>query len=92
MKMARRGTLQYFGDPVRETIIKDRKGRSIPRQNPLSAPGTKKHAIKDNDITFGIGPAGTGKTYLAVAMAVAALKRGEVERIILTRPAGPVRV
>ena len=45
------------------------------------------HAIKDNDIAFGIGPAGTGKTYLAVAMAVAALKRGEVERIILTRPA-----
>ena len=45
------------------------------------------NAIKHNDITFGIGPAGTGKTYLAVAMAVAALKRGEVERIILTRPA-----
>lgn len=35
------------------------------------------HAMKKNDITFGIGPAGTGKTYLAVAMAVAALKRGK---------------
>ena len=44
-------------------------------------------AIKTNFITFGIGPAGTGKTYLAVAMAVTALKKREVERIILTRPA-----
>ena len=44
-------------------------------------------AIKNNFITFGIGPAGTGKTYLAVAMAVEALKRRQVERIILTRPA-----
>ena len=44
-------------------------------------------AIADNSITFGVGPAGTGKTYLAVAMAVAALRRGEAERIILTRPA-----
>ncbi|MCI6223349.1 MAG: PhoH family protein [Selenomonadales bacterium] len=44
-------------------------------------------AIRDNFITFGIGPAGTGKTYLAVAMAVTALKKREVERIILTRPA-----
>ena len=44
-------------------------------------------AIRDSTITFGIGPAGTGKTYLAVAMAVAALHRREVGRIILTRPA-----
>ena len=44
-------------------------------------------AIKTNDIVFGIGPAGTGKTYLAMAMAVNALKRGLVRRIILTRPA-----
>jgi len=44
-------------------------------------------AIKANDIVFGIGPAGTGKTYLAMAMAVNALKRGLVRRIILTRPA-----
>ncbi len=43
--------------------------------------------IEENDITFGIGPAGTGKTYLAVAMAVRAFKRDEVNRIILTRPA-----
>lgn len=51
--------------------------------------GQKKYldAIREHDITFGIGPAGTGKTYLAVAMALASLRAGEVSRIILTRPA-----
>ena len=44
-------------------------------------------AIRRNTLTFGVGPAGTGKTYLAMAMAVAALKSKEVERIVLTRPA-----
>ena len=44
-------------------------------------------AIRDNTVVFGIGPAGTGKTYLAVAMAVKAFKAKEVNRIILTRPA-----
>ncbi len=44
-------------------------------------------AIRKNDIVFAIGPAGTGKTYLAMAMAVQALSEGEVSRIILTRPA-----
>ena len=44
-------------------------------------------AINNNMIVFGIGPAGTGKTYLAMAMAITAFKNGEVERIILTRPA-----
>lgn len=44
-------------------------------------------AIRNFDIVFGIGPAGTGKTYLAMAMAVAALAKGSVSRIILTRPA-----
>lgn len=43
--------------------------------------------IKKNDIVFGIGPAGTGKTYLAVVLAVVALKEGKVKRIVLTRPA-----
>jgi len=43
-------------------------------------------AMKENEVVFGIGPAGTGKTYLAVAMAVASLEKGEVLRIILTRP------
>ena len=45
------------------------------------------NALQSNDILFGIGPAGTGKTYLAMAMAVAAFSRGDVEKIILTRPA-----
>ena len=44
-------------------------------------------AIHDNMIVFGMGPAGTGKTYLAMAMAITAFKNNEVERIILTRPA-----
>lgn len=44
-------------------------------------------SIREHDISFGIGPAGTGKTYLAVAMAVSAFKNREVERIVLTRPA-----
>jgi len=44
-------------------------------------------AIRSHDIVFGVGPAGTGKTYLAMAMAVAALSKGIVSRIILTRPA-----
>ena len=43
-------------------------------------------SIRDNTITFGIGPAGTGKTYLAMAMAVSALKRRDVGRIVLARP------
>ena len=45
------------------------------------------YALKNNDVVFGIGPAGTGKTYLAVVYAVAALKNNEVKKIILTRPA-----
>jgi phosphate starvation-inducible protein PhoH and related proteins len=51
--------------------------------------GQKKYvdAIRSHDITFGIGPAGTGKTYLAMAMAVSALKEEKISRIILTRPA-----
>jgi phosphate starvation-inducible PhoH-like protein len=44
-------------------------------------------AVRDSTVTFGIGPAGTGKTFLAIAMATAALSRREVNRIILTRPA-----
>ncbi len=51
--------------------------------------GQKKYtqAIRDNTIVFGVGPAGTGKTYLAVAMAVTAFRQKQVNRIILTRPA-----
>ena len=61
------------------------------RAKPIKAKtvGQKKYvdAIKDNTIVFGIGPAGTGKTFLAVAMAVKAMREKQVSRIILTRPA-----
>jgi phosphate starvation-inducible protein PhoH and related proteins len=61
------------------------------RRTPISPKTTQQltyvHAIQASDIVFGIGPAGTGKTYLAMAMAVEALKREAVKRVILTRPA-----
>jgi phosphate starvation-inducible PhoH-like protein len=85
MKMADRGTLEYFTDLYNEVIIKDRQGRSIRVKNYGQRQYIK--AMQENDVTFGIGPAGTGKTFLAVAMAVSALKKGDVEKIILTRPA-----
>lgn len=64
----------------------------ITTQNRIISPKTTNQknyidAIRDKDIVFGIGPAGTGKTYLAVAMAVSALTNGQVRSIILTRPA-----
>ncbi|ABG04473.1 PhoH-like protein [Rubrobacter xylanophilus DSM 9941] len=73
------------GQRVLGDVILTHRGRRI-------APKTRNQkaytdAIRRSQITFGIGPAGTGKTYLAVALAVEALNRGEVNRIILTRPA-----
>ncbi|MFR3272658.1 MAG: PhoH family protein [Slackia sp.] len=69
---------------LREDILLTYRGRAI---RPKTA-GQKHYvdAIRSHTVTFGIGPAGTGKTYLAMAMAVAALKRKDVNRIILTRP------
>jgi len=66
-------------------VILTHKGKAI---RPKTA-GQKRYVdfIRKNTVTFGIGPAGTGKTYLAMAMAVTALKHKEVGRIILTRPA-----
>jgi len=66
-------------------VLRASKGKSI---RPKSS-GQKRYvdAIRDNVITFGIGPAGTGKSWLAVAMAVQALQAKQVDRIILTRPA-----
>ena len=61
------------------------------RKNPVvpKTPGQRDYvrAIREHDVVFGIGPAGTGKTYLAMAMAVSALKKEQVSRIVLTRPA-----
>lgn len=85
LKMAKKGTLEYFLDMYQEEILKDRNGKTIRIKNL----GQKNYvdAIKKNDVVFGIGPAGTGKTFLAVVMAIAALKKGEVQKIVLTRPA-----
>ena len=78
-------TAEFSPQALREDILLTYRGRAI---RPKTA-GQKRYvdAIREHTITFGIGPAGTGKTYLAMAMAVAALKRKEVSRIILTRPA-----
>ena len=67
------------------TIVVTSKNKPITPRTPTQLAYTE--AIKSNDILFGIGPAGTGKTYLAMAMAVAAFTRGDVKKIILTRPA-----
>jgi len=67
-----------------EVVIRTRKGNIKPR-NHNQVEYVKN--VLNHDITFGIGPAGTGKTYLAVACAVDALERQEVRRILLTRPA-----
>ncbi|MBM7701481.1 PhoH family protein [Metabacillus iocasae] len=85
IQMAKDGSLEFFEDIYEEEITKNVKGKSI-RVKTL---GQRQYvsAIKKHDLIFGIGPAGTGKTYLAVVMAVNALKNGLVQRIILTRPA-----
>ena len=77
-------TSEFSPQVLREDILLTYRGRAI---RPKTA-GQKCYvdAIRTNTITFGIGPSGTGKTYLAMAMAVAALKRKEVGRIVLTRP------
>jgi phosphate starvation-inducible protein PhoH and related proteins len=64
--------------------VTTKKGAVTPK-----SPAQKEYieAIRHHDIVFGIGPAGTGKTYLAMAMAIAAFSKGQVSRIILTRPA-----
>ncbi|CEG27906.1 PhoH family protein [Bacillus sp. B-jedd] len=85
IELARKGTLEYFENLFEEEIAKNSKGKSI-RAKTIGQ-GYYINAIKKHDMVFGIGPAGTGKTYLAVVMAVAALKNGSVNKIILTRPA-----
>lgn len=85
IKMADKGTLEFFGELYNKILIRDAKGRPVRVKNM----GQKRYieAIQKYDVVFGIGPAGTGKTFLAVVMAIAAFKKGEVSRIILTRPA-----
>lgn len=83
--MAKNGEINKFIALYEEEITKDSSGKPI-RVKTL---GQKNYVddILHHDITFGIGPAGTGKTYLAVVLATTALRRGQVKRIIVTRPA-----
>ena len=67
------------------TVFKTVRNKPITPRNPAQHKYVQ--ALNHNDILFSIGPAGTGKTYLAMAMAMAAFSKGEVKRIILTRPA-----
>jgi phosphate starvation-inducible protein PhoH and related proteins len=85
IQMAQKGTLEYFDNLYDEEIAKNVKGKTIR----IKTLGQRQYvmAIRQNDLVFGVGPAGTGKTYLAVVMAVNALKNGQVNKIILTRPA-----
>lgn len=85
INMAKNGKLDQFENLYNVEITKNVKGKSI-RVKTL---GQSQYvsAINKKDLVFGIGPAGTGKTYLAVVMAVNALKNGSIKRIILTRPA-----
>lgn len=85
IQMVRDGTDGKLEAMLRECICITTKGKPV---KPKTL-GQSKYVetIEKNTITIGIGPAGTGKTYLAVAMAVAAFRAGEISRIILTRPA-----
>lgn len=75
---------QTNGSPVNGVIIKTRRS-TIQCRGPRQIEYVK--SIKDRDLTFGIGPAGTGKTFLAVACAVEALESDQVQRLVLVRPA-----
>ena len=83
--LAKEGNAELILELADDVVAFTNKGKQIK----CKTLGQKKyvHALKKHTVVFGVGPAGTGKTYLAVAMAVLALKNKEVSRIILTRPA-----
>ena len=85
IQLVRSGNGDKIGDLAGDVLCITAKGKPIKAKTI----GQKQYvdAIKRNTVTLGIGPAGTGKTYLAVAAAVAAFRGGQVNRIILTRPA-----
>lgn len=85
IEMVKNETIEYFSELYDEEIARTAKGKAI-RAKTI---GQREyvHAIRQNDLVYCIGPAGTGKTYLAVVLAIQAMKTGSVKRIILTRPA-----
>ncbi|MFD1926527.1 PhoH family protein [Sporosarcina siberiensis] len=85
LEMVKSGTIEYFAELYDEEISRNTKGKAI-RAKTI---GQREyvHAVRTRDLVFCIGPAGTGKTYLAVVLAVQAMKSGHAKRIILTRPA-----
>lgn len=85
IELAAEGKADRIGEIMRDVIAITYRGRQVK----CKTLGQKQYvdAIKQNTCTFAVGPAGTGKTYLAIAMAVVALKNKEIEKIILTRPA-----
>ena len=85
IKMVLAGQEDKIGDLARGVICVTAKGRPVKPKT--IGQKTYVDAIKNNTVTLGVGPAGTGKTYLAVACAVAAFREKRVNRIVLTRPA-----
>ena len=85
INLVKAGNEEHINDIARDVLCVTAKGKPI---KPKTL-GQKRYvdAIRNNTITLGVGPAGTGKTYLAVAAAVAAFRDKQVNRIILTRPA-----
>jgi len=83
--LAADGNADRIGEIMRDVIAITSRGRQVK----CKTLGQKQYVdtIKKNTCTFAVGPAGTGKTYLAIAMAVVAMKNKEIEKIILTRPA-----
>ena len=85
VSLAREGKADDIDEILRSVVAVTHRGKQI-RAKTLGQQAYVE-AIKSHDLTFAVGPAGTGKTYLAMAMAVMALKNREIERIVLTRPA-----
>ncbi len=85
INLVRAGNEEHINDIAKDVLCVTAKGKSIKAKTL----GQKRYvdAIRKNTVTLGVGPAGTGKTYLAVAAAVAAFREKQVNRIILTRPA-----
>ena len=85
MGLVKRGELDRIDDIAFDIVAITHRGRPIHCKTLGQYDYVK--AIKEHELTFAVGPAGTGKTYLAMALAVVALRNKEVERIVLTRPA-----